>query len=162
VVSTADRPGTTITNISSTTSHDGSAPLPWAVHRWLAEGENGEWKELQVIESKRNAIRKGLVYELLNAQDTVLCSYFAQRSGERNEWQTQGGAAEEVFQGLSEACMMTTRQRMSEGLAGQCILARRLTLAFWRRKGSLEYGCPSTRSSGADGKAHYGLTYGIG
>jgi hypothetical protein len=56
-----------------------------------AEGENGGWsikliifvggtsgsvhtqtlndnlKELQVIESKRNAIRKGLVYELLNA-----------------------------------------------------------------------------------------------
>jgi hypothetical protein len=28
-------------------------------------------KELQVIESKRNAIRKGLVYELLNAQDTT-------------------------------------------------------------------------------------------
>jgi hypothetical protein len=43
-------------------------------------------KELQVIESKTNAIRKGLVYELLNAQGTVLCSYFAQRSGERSEW----------------------------------------------------------------------------
>jgi hypothetical protein len=66
-----------------------------------AEGENGSWKikliifvggtsgsvnvqifndnlkELQVLESKRNAIRKGLVYELLNTQDTVLCSYFA-------------------------------------------------------------------------------------
>jgi len=52
---------------------------------------------IQVIESKRNAIRKGLVYELLNA---VLCSYFAQRSGERNEWQNQGGVAEKVFQGL--------------------------------------------------------------
>jgi hypothetical protein len=88
------------------------------------EGENGGWKikliifvggtsgsvhaqtlydnlkELKVIESKRNAIRKGLVYELLNAQDTVLCSYFAQRLGERNERQNQGGAAEEVFQGL--------------------------------------------------------------
>ena len=61
-----------------------------------AEGENGGWKikliifvggtsgsvnvqifndnlqALQVLESKRNAIRKGLVYELLNAQDTVL------------------------------------------------------------------------------------------
>ena len=89
-----------------------------------AEGENGGWtikliifvggtngsvhaqtlndnlKKLQVIESKRNAIRKGLVYELLNAQDTVLCSYFAQRTGEQNEWQNQCGAAEEVFQGL--------------------------------------------------------------
>ena len=62
-----------------------------------AEGGNGEWKiklimfvgatsgslqvqtlndnlkELQVIESKGNAIRKALVYELLNAKDTVLC-----------------------------------------------------------------------------------------
>jgi hypothetical protein len=61
-----------------------------------SEGENGGWKikliifvggtsgsvnvqifndnlqALQVLESKRNAIRKGLVYELLNAQDTVL------------------------------------------------------------------------------------------
>jgi hypothetical protein len=34
---------------------------------------------LQILESKRNAIRKGLVHELLNAQDTVLCSYLAQR-----------------------------------------------------------------------------------
>jgi hypothetical protein len=31
---------------------------------------------------------------------------------------------------LSEVCMRTTRQRMSEGLVGQCILARRLTMAF--------------------------------
>jgi hypothetical protein len=87
-----------------------------------AEGENGGWKikliifvggtsgsvhaqtlndnlrELQVIESNRNATRKGVVYELLNAQDTVLSSYFAQRSGERSE--CQGGAADEVFPGL--------------------------------------------------------------
>jgi hypothetical protein len=61
---------------------------------------NDNPKELHVIESKRNAIRKGLVYELLNAQDTVLCSYFAQRSGERIECQNQGGTADEVFQGL--------------------------------------------------------------
>ena len=89
-----------------------------------AEGENGGWKikqiifvggtsgsvhaqtlndnlkELQVIESKRNEIRKGLEYELINVQDTVLCSYFAQRSGERSECQNQGVAADEVFQGL--------------------------------------------------------------
>ena len=61
---------------------------------------NDNLKELQVIESKRYAIRKGLVDEVLNAQDTVLCSYFAQRSGEWNEWQNRDGAAEEVFQGL--------------------------------------------------------------
>ena len=30
---------------------------------------------------KRSTIQKGFVHELLNAQDTVLCSYFAQRSG---------------------------------------------------------------------------------
>jgi hypothetical protein len=35
---------------------------------------------------------------LLNAQDTILCSYFAQRSAEQSE--CQGGAADEVFQGL--------------------------------------------------------------
>ena len=45
---------------------------------------NNTLKELWVVESKRNTIRKGLVHELLNAQDTVLCSYFAQRSGERD------------------------------------------------------------------------------
>ena len=39
---------------------------------------NNNLKELGVVESKRNSIRKGLVHELLNAQDTVLCSYFAQ------------------------------------------------------------------------------------
>ena len=33
---------------------------------------NDNLQALQVLESKRNAIRKGLVYELLNAQDTVL------------------------------------------------------------------------------------------
>jgi hypothetical protein len=51
------------------------------------------------------------------------------------------------------------------GTRGQCILARRrLTLAFWCKKGSLEYSCPRTHSShsGVDGKAHCGLTYGIG
>ena len=42
---------------------------------------NNNLKELGVVESKRNAIGKGFVHELLNAQDTVLCSYFAQRSG---------------------------------------------------------------------------------
>jgi hypothetical protein len=89
-----------------------------------AEGENGGWKiklivfvggtsglvnvqtfndnlkALQVLKSKTNAIRKGLVYELLNAQDTVLCSYFAQRSGELSDCPNQGGTADEVFQGL--------------------------------------------------------------
>ena len=48
-----------------------------------AQSFNYSLKELEVVESKRNTIRKGLVPELLNTQDTVLCSYFAQRSGER-------------------------------------------------------------------------------
>jgi hypothetical protein len=30
-------------------------------------------KNFMSLSQKRNAIRKGLVYELLNAQDTVLC-----------------------------------------------------------------------------------------
>ena len=46
---------------------------------------NNNLKELGVVESKRNTVRKGLVHELVNAQDTVLCSYFA---------------VEEAFQGL--------------------------------------------------------------
>jgi uncharacterized lipoprotein len=61
---------------------------------------NDKLKELQVLESKRNAIRKGLVYALLNAQDTVLCSCFAQRSGERSDCQHLGGTADEALQGL--------------------------------------------------------------
>ena len=65
-----------------------------------AQTLNDNLEELQIIESKRTAIRKGLVYELLNAQDTVLCLYFAQRSGERSECQNQVGAADEVFEGL--------------------------------------------------------------
>jgi hypothetical protein len=42
---------------------------------------NDNMNELHVIESKRNAITKVFAFELLNAQDAVLCSYFAQRSG---------------------------------------------------------------------------------
>jgi hypothetical protein len=42
----------------------------------LAQTLNDNLKELQVLESKRNAIRKGLVYDLLNPQDTILCSCF--------------------------------------------------------------------------------------
>ncbi len=49
---------------------------------------NDNMNELHVRETKRNAI--GFAFELLNAQDAVLCSYFAQRSGERNERQIQG------------------------------------------------------------------------
>ena len=33
---------------------------------------NDNMQDLQVIESKRNAIRKGLAFELLNAHDEVL------------------------------------------------------------------------------------------
>ena len=48
---------------------------------------NSNLKELGVVQSKRNAIWRGFVHELLtlNAQDTVLCSYFAQRSVTKND-----------------------------------------------------------------------------
>jgi hypothetical protein len=62
---------------------------------------NDNMNELHVIESKRNAIRKGLAFELMNAQDAVLCSYFAQRSGVLNERQTPGENMSDIFQGLS-------------------------------------------------------------
>jgi hypothetical protein len=40
------------------------------------------------------------VHELLNARDTVLCSYFAQRSGERGEGRGRKSTVEEAVQGL--------------------------------------------------------------
>jgi hypothetical protein len=61
---------------------------------------NNNLKELGVIESKRSTIRKGFVHELLNAQDTVLCSYFAQRSGAKGDRCGQKSTVEEAFQGL--------------------------------------------------------------
>ena len=61
---------------------------------------NSNLKVLGVVESKRNIIRKGLVHELLNAQDTVLCSYFAQRSGARDTSRSKDRNVEEAFQGL--------------------------------------------------------------
>ena len=48
----------------------------------------------------RGAIRKGLVHELLYAQDTVLCSYFAQREDATNGDEGRRNMAAEVFQGL--------------------------------------------------------------
>jgi hypothetical protein len=61
---------------------------------------NNNLKELEVIESKRSTIREGFVHELLNAQDTVLCSYFAQRSGAKGDGCGQKSTVEEAFQGL--------------------------------------------------------------
>jgi len=61
---------------------------------------NNNLKELGVVESKRGAIRKGLVQELLYVQDTVLCSYFAQREGATNGDKGRLSMAAEVFQGL--------------------------------------------------------------
>ena len=57
---------------------------------------NNNLRELGVLESKRNTIRRGLVHELLNAQDTVLCSYFAQRSGARGEERGRESTVEEA------------------------------------------------------------------
>jgi hypothetical protein len=57
-------------------------------------------KELGVVESERSIIQKGLVHELLDAQDTVLCSYFVQRSGERDASRSRDRNVEEAFQGL--------------------------------------------------------------
>jgi hypothetical protein len=61
---------------------------------------NNNLKELGVVKSKRSTIRKGFVHELLNAQDTVLCSYFAQRSGAKGGGYGQKNTVEEAFQGL--------------------------------------------------------------
>ena len=61
---------------------------------------NNNLKELGVVESKRNTIRRGFVHELLNTQDTVLCSYLAQRMSTKNDGWGQKGNGEEFFQGL--------------------------------------------------------------
>jgi ribonuclease HI len=61
---------------------------------------NNNMRELGVVESKRNTIRRGFVHELLNAQDTVLCSYFAQRMGTRSDGWDRKGNGDEIFQGL--------------------------------------------------------------
>jgi hypothetical protein len=53
-----------------------------------------------IIESNRNAIRKGLAFELLNVQDAVLCWYFAQRADARGDRQVQVGNGNDIFQVL--------------------------------------------------------------
>ena len=58
-------------------------------------------KELQVIGSKHDTIRKGLVYELLSAQDKVLCSYYAQRGGQRHQPRHQGMSLDDLLTKLS-------------------------------------------------------------
>jgi hypothetical protein len=66
-----------------------------------AQTLNNNFKELGVIESNRNTVRKGLVHELLvHAQDTVLSSYFAQRLGDRGEGQSRKSTVGEDFQDL--------------------------------------------------------------
>ena len=46
-------------------------------------------------------IRKGLVYELLSAQDKVLCSYYAQRGGQRHQPRHQGMSLDDLLTKLS-------------------------------------------------------------
>ncbi len=62
---------------------------------------NSNLKSLGVVEYKRNVIRKGLVHELLTAQDMCLCSYFAQRSGERDSSRNGDRNVEEAFSTVS-------------------------------------------------------------
>ena len=57
---------------------------------------------LAAVESKRNTIRRGFVHDLLNAQDTVLCSYFAPRKGTKNDGCGQKNEGEEIFQGTGK------------------------------------------------------------
>ena len=51
---------------------------------------NKNLKELKVLGHMHDTIRKGLVHELLIAQDKVLCSYYAQRDGQQNQLKRQG------------------------------------------------------------------------
>ena len=84
-----------------------------------AQTFNNNLKELGVVESKRNTVLKGLVHELLNAQDTVLCSYFAQRSGERGEGRSRKSTEEEAFQGLDSFLMRFGEEQWGGKWAGR-------------------------------------------
>ncbi len=78
----------------------------------------------------------------------------------------QGVAADEVFQWLGnfERGMHEDNKAGHErGTRGQCIFAES---SRWHFDVGREVwgmpGCPRTKSSGVDGKAHYVTTYGIG
>ena len=58
-------------------------------------------KELQVLGRMHDIIRKGLVYELLSAQDKVLCSYYAQRGGRQSQVRHQGMSLDDLLTKLS-------------------------------------------------------------
>jgi hypothetical protein len=101
-------------------------------------------KELGVVESKRNAIRKGFVYELLNAQDTVLCSYFAQRSGTKGDGCGQKSTVEEGFQGLDRFELdLVENSEEERGQEDYTWKAQASKLEGWSRKRGLGSGNPS-------------------
>jgi hypothetical protein len=56
--------------------------------------------EVRRLPSRSRLVAPRFVHELLNAQDTVLCSYFAQRVGTKNDGCGQKSEGEEIFQGL--------------------------------------------------------------
>jgi hypothetical protein len=127
-----------------------------------ADGENGGWKiklivfvggtcgsvhaqtfsnnlkELGVVESKRNTVRKGLMYELLNAQDTVLCSYFAQRSGERGEGRSGKSMVEEAYmlRSVLQNCLIRIQGLANSKLKEACWMARIESLANSKSNGT--------------------------
>jgi hypothetical protein len=45
------------------------------------------------------------------------------------------------------------------GTRGAMQIGEEVDVGIWCSKGMLGHGCPSTRSSEANGIAHYGLTY---
>ena len=53
------------------------------------------------VAEMHDTIRKGLVYELLSAQDKVLCSYYAQRGGQRHQPRHQGMSLDDLLTKLS-------------------------------------------------------------
>jgi hypothetical protein len=58
-----------------------------------------------------------------------------------------------------------TREQQSGGRARDSWamqIGEKVDVGIWCRKGSLGHGCPRTRSSEANGRAHYDLTYRIG
>ena len=109
-----------------------------------------------VVESKRNAIRQGFVQRLLNAQDMVLCSYFAQRYDTKGDGCGQKSTVEEGFQGLDRFELdLVENSEEERGQEDYTWKAQASKLEGWSRKRGLGSGNPSPQRGGASGEAHY-------
>ena len=94
---------------------------------------------------------------MLNAQDTVLCSYFAQRLGAKGGGCGQKNTVEEAFQGLDRFEQVLVGYSEVEHEHEGCVRkaqVSRLAMEGWSKKRDLGSGNPRSQSSGADGESY--------